>query len=60
MRVLPRACLDGLLPHALAAGGVLLPVDHFWLMVTGGSATWAGAIVMAEFGGAVSAVGLSP
>jgi len=35
----------------------LLPTGMFAVMVGGGAATWAGAIVLAALGGAVSAVG---
>ena len=42
---------------ALALGGILLPTSMFAVMVGGGAATWAGAIVLAALGGAVSAVG---
>jgi MFS transporter, MHS family, proline/betaine transporter len=42
---------------ALALGGILLPTGMFAVMVGGGAATWAGAIVLAALGGAVSAVG---
>jgi MHS family proline/betaine transporter-like MFS transporter len=42
---------------ALALGGILLPTSMFAVMVGGGAATSAGAIVLAALGGAVSAVG---
>ena len=41
----------------LAIGGILLPTGMFAIMVNGGAATWAGAIVLAALGGGVSAVG---
>jgi MFS transporter, MHS family, proline/betaine transporter len=41
----------------LALGGIVLPTSMFAVMAGGGAATWAGAIVMAALGGAVSAVG---
>ena len=41
----------------LAFGGILLPVGLFGIMTSGGAATWAGVLVMAALGGAVSAVG---
>ena len=42
---------------ALALASIILPTAMFAAMVDGGTATWAGAIVLAALGGAVSAVG---
>ena len=42
---------------ALALASIILPTAMFAAMVGGGTATWAGAIVLAALGGAVSAVG---
>jgi len=41
----------------LALGGILLPTGLFAAMTGGGAATWAGALILAALGGAVSAVG---
>ena len=41
----------------LALGGIFLPTGIFAIMAGGGPATWAGAIILAALGGAVSAVG---
>lgn len=42
---------------ALALCGIILPASLFTAMASGGAATWAGALVLAALGGAVSAVG---
>lgn len=42
---------------ALALSGVLVPTGLFAAMTSGGPAIWVGALVLAAFGGAVSAVG---
>jgi len=41
----------------LALAGIVLPTGMFAAMAGGGAAPWAGAIVLAALGGAVSAVG---
>ncbi len=42
---------------ALALSGIVLPTSLFAIMTSGGAASWAGALIMAALGGAVSAVG---